>query len=147
MEEHISIELTIDSLTYDTHIIGTIAFVIDFHDYFPGQGWSDFVAIVLKWWVDSCRALVYAPLNETYPFQFMDGPLCVSAKKVTVTEVELTFVEDGQVKNKPAIVSLEDLKTALIKATRQFINAVDRRGWRNEDVEALRHAVKALVAS
>lgn len=61
MGEQISIELTIDSLTYDTQIVGNIAFVINSYDYFPGQSWSDFVAIVLNWWIDSCRALVFAP--------------------------------------------------------------------------------------
>lgn len=146
MGEQISIELTIDSLTYDTQIVGNIAFVINSYDYFPGQGWSDFVAIVLNWWVDNCRALVFAPLSETYSFQFMDGPVQIAAKKVTAADVELTFVEDGHPKTRMGTVSLEELKHALIKATRQFINAADRNGWQNEEVEQLRHANKALQA-
>ncbi|KAB2865915.1 MAG: hypothetical protein F9K39_00025 [Exiguobacterium chiriqhucha] len=144
MPPHLSIDIALDSLTYSHHVVGNIAFVIDFYDYFPGQGWSDFVAIVLKWWVDSCRALLFAPLYETYSFNFMDGPIRIAAKRVTATEVELIFVEDGHAKTPMGTVSLEELKDALIKATRQFINAVDRLGWRNEDVETLRHAIKVL---
>lgn len=144
MNSQVSIEVDLDSLTYESHIIGNIAFVIDFHDYFPGQGWSDFVAIVLNWWVPNARSLVFAPFHETYSFQFMDGPVHVSAKKVTATEVELTFVEDGYPKTPMGTVSLEELKDALIKASRQFINAVDRNGWKNEEIEQLRHAVKTL---
>lgn len=147
MNHQLSIEVDLDSLAYDTHIIGNIAFVIDFHDYFPGQDWSDFVAIVLNWWVDNCRALVFAPWRETYSFQFMDGPIRITAEKVTATEVKLTFIEDGHLHTPMGTVSLQELKHALIKATRQFINAADRHGWRNEDIEALRHAVKALDAS
>ncbi|WP_214754486.1 hypothetical protein [Exiguobacterium sp. s16] len=144
MPPHLSIDIELDSLTYDDHIVGNIAFVIDFHDYFPGQGWSDFVAVVLKWWVDSCRALLFAPLHETYSFNFMDGPIRVEARKVTATEVELIFLKDNQEKIEMGIVPIEDVRTAIVKVTRQFINAVDRLGWRNEDVETLRHAIKAL---
>lgn len=144
MPPHLSIDIDLDSLTYDDHIVGNIAFVIDFYEYFPGQVWSDFVAVVLNWWVDSCRALLFAPLHEAYSFNFMDGPIRVAAKKVTAIEVELVFLEGNQVKTEMGIVPIEDVRTAIVKATRQFINAVDRLGWRNEEVETLRHAIKVL---
>ena len=147
MNSQVSIEVNLDSLIYETHIIGNIAFVIDAYAYFPGQGWSDFVAVVLNWWIANARVLLFAPLHETYSFQFMDGPIRIATKKVTATEVELTFVEDDHAKTPMGTVSLEELKDALIKATRQFINAVDRLGWRNEDVETLRHAIKVLHTS
>ena len=147
MNSQVSIEVNLDSLIYETHIIGNIAFVIDAYAYFPGQGWSDFVAVVLNWWIPNARALLFAPLHETYSFQFMDGPIRIAATKVTATGVELTFLEDGHAKTPMGTVSLEELKDALIKATRQFINAVDRLGWNNEEVETLRHAVKALDAT
>ena len=146
MPPHLSIDIDLDSLTYSDHVVGNIAFVLDFHNYFPGQGWSDFVAIGLNWWVDSCRAFLFAPLHESYSFNFMDGPIRVAAKKVTATEVELVFLECNQVKTEMGIVPIEDVRTAIVKATRQFINAVDRLGWRNEEVETLRHAIKALHA-
>ncbi|MCT4777160.1 MULTISPECIES: hypothetical protein [Exiguobacterium] len=144
MLNHISIELDVHSLIYSNQIVGNIAVVIDFHDYFPGQGWSDFVAIVLNWWADNARALVFAPLRETYSFQFMDGPIRIAAKKMTATDVELTFVEEGHPKTLMGTVSLEGLKDALIKASHQLLNAVDRNGWKNEEIEQLRYAVKML---
>lgn len=49
MCHQISIEIDLDSLTYSGQIIGEINFVIDSYDYFPGVGWSDFVAVILKW--------------------------------------------------------------------------------------------------
>lgn len=147
MPPHLSIDIDLDSLTYSDHVVGNIAFVLDFHNYFPGQGWADFVAVVLNWWIANARALLFAPLHETYSFQFMDGPIRIAAKKVTATEVELVFLENDQVKNEMAIVPIEDVKTAIVRATRQFINAVDRLGWRNEDVETLRHAIKVLHTS
>lgn len=146
MTNHLSIEVDFDSLTYETQIIGNIAFLIDYHAYFPGQGWSDFVAIVLHWWIDNCRALLFSPLHETYSFNFMDGPVRVVAKKVTSTEVELTFVEDEHTKTPMGAGSLEELKDALVKASHQLINAVGRNGWQNEEIERLRHAVKTLQA-
>lgn len=144
MLNHISIELDVHSLTYSNQIVGNIAFVIDFHDYFPGQDWSDFVAIVLNWWVDNYRALLFAPLRETYSFQFMDGPIQIAAKKVTATDVELIFVEDSHPKTPMGIVSLEELKDALIKTSHQLLNAVDRNGWENEEIEQLRYGIKTL---
>lgn len=76
----------------------------------------------------------------------MDGPLSISAKKISLSELELSFTKDGQMKTEIGIVSIEELKVALIKATRQFINAVNRLGWENEDVDVLRHTIKSLEA-
>ncbi|MDA5561245.1 hypothetical protein PJK55_10905 [Exiguobacterium sp. MMG028] len=146
MCHQISIEIDLDSLTYSGQIIGEINFVIDTYDYFPGVGWSDFVAVLLKWWIDSCRALLFAPVASIYSFVFMDGPFSMSAQKITLSELELSFMEDGQMKTEIGIVSIEELKASLIKATRQFINAVDRLGWENEEVDILRHAIKSLEA-
>lgn len=144
MCHQISIEIDLDSLTYSGQIIGEINFVIDTYDYFPGVGWSDFVAVLLKWWIDSCRALLFAPVASIYSFAFMDGPFSMSAQKITLSELELSFMEDSQMKTEIGIVSIEELKVSLIKATRQFINAVDRLGWENAEVDVLRHAIKSL---
>ena len=146
MCHQISIEIDLDSLTYSNQIIGEINFVIDSYDYFPGVGWSDFVAVILKWWIDSCRAILHAPLKSIHSFPFMDGPLSISAKKISLSELELSFTKDGQMKTEIGIVSIEELKVALIKATRQFINAVNRLGWENEDVHVLRHTINSLEA-
>lgn len=146
MCHQISIEINLDSLTYSGQIIGEINFVIDSYDYFPGVGWSDFVAVILKWWIDSCRAILHAPLKSIHSFPFMDGPLSISAKKISLSELELSFMKDGQMKTEIGIVSIEELKVALIKATRQFINAVNRLGWENEDVDVLRHTINSLEA-
>lgn len=144
MCHQISIEINLDSLTYSNQIIGEINFVIDIYDYFPGVGWSDFVAVILKWWIDSCRAILHAPLKSIHSFPFMDGPFSISAKKISLSELELSFTKDGQMKTEIGIVSIEELKVALIKATRQFINAVNRLGWENEDVDVLKHTIKSL---
>ncbi|MFK3987913.1 MULTISPECIES: hypothetical protein [Exiguobacterium] len=39
-----------------------------------------------------------------------------------------------------------ELTKALIKTSRQLINAADRNGWKNEEIDQLRHAVKSLQA-
>lgn len=146
MCHQISIEIDLDSLTYSGQIIGEINFVIDTYDYFPGVGWSDFVAVLLKWWIDSCRAILHAPLKSIHAFPFMDGPLSISAQKISLSEIELSFMNRSQNKTEIGIVSIEELKVSLIKATRQFINAVDRLGWENEEVDVLLHAIKSLEA-
>jgi len=74
----------------------------------------------------------------------MDGPIQIAAKKVTATDVEPTFVEEGHPKTLMGTVSLKELKDALIKASHQLLNAVDRNGWKNEEIEQLRYAVKTL---
>ncbi|TCI42833.1 hypothetical protein EVJ25_12385 [Exiguobacterium sp. SH1S4] len=144
MGEQISIELNVDSLTYETQIVGDISFIIDSYIYFPGHGWSDFVVIVLKWWIDSCRALLSAPLHEKYSFSFMDGRDDVIARKVNATEAELLYVGSDTRHVLMGTVLIEELKQALIKTTYQLLNAIDRNGWENEEAETLRHAVKSL---
>lgn len=46
-----SIEVDIDMLEETNHIIGNISFLVDYHCFFPDEGWSDFVIIVLSWWI------------------------------------------------------------------------------------------------
>ncbi|MCT4784009.1 MULTISPECIES: hypothetical protein [Exiguobacterium] len=139
-----SIECDLESLTYHEQVVGNIAFVIDYYDYFPGQGWSDFVAIVLNWWIDSCRALVFAPLHETYSFSFMDGRDEIVARKVSETEAKLFYVDRDARHVLIGTVSIEELRLALIKVTYQLLNAIDRNGWEHEEIETLRHTVKSI---
>ncbi|WP_251129217.1 MULTISPECIES: hypothetical protein [unclassified Exiguobacterium] len=100
----------------------------------------------MTWWIDNGRALLFAPLQETYSFQFMDGPIQIAAKKVTGTEVELTLIEEDRPQTIMGTVTLVELTKALIKTSRQLINAADRNGWKNEEIDQLRHAVKSLQA-
>ncbi len=101
---------------------------------------------MLTRWIDNGRALLFAPLQETYSFQFMDGPIQISAKKVTGTEVELTLIEEDRPQTIMGTVTLVELTKALIKTSRQLINAADRNGWKNEEIDQLRYAVKSLQA-
>lgn len=76
----------------------------------------------------------------------MDGPIQIAAKKVTGTEVELTLIEEDRPQTIMGTVTLVELTKALIKTSRQLINAADRNGWKNEEIDQLRHAVKSLQA-
>ncbi|MBT2736010.1 hypothetical protein [Bacillus sp. ISL-7] len=45
MVQHISIEVDLESLENRQNITGDVYFVIDYHRFFPEEGWSDFVVI------------------------------------------------------------------------------------------------------
>ncbi|MGE6258066.1 hypothetical protein ACQKCU_09175 [Heyndrickxia sporothermodurans] len=58
MAQHISIKVDIASLEKRQNITGEIYFVIDYHRSFPEDGWSDFVVIILSWWIKSIKGVI-----------------------------------------------------------------------------------------
>jgi len=93
--QEIAVEVDLDSLEMRTNIIGNICFTIDYHHYFPEQDWSDFVVVILSWWIKSCKGIISSEIGRTYNFDFMDGSPIVLAKKISSDKAELSFYENG----------------------------------------------------
>lgn len=94
MMQNVAVEVDLESLENKRHVMGSIYFVIDYHRYFPEAGWSDFVVIVLSWWIQSCKALMISKIGVTHEFDFMDGSPIVLAKKIDTHKAELLFCLD-----------------------------------------------------
>jgi hypothetical protein len=107
---------------------------------FPEQAWSDFVVVLLGWWL---RALATAEAGETTELSFMDGPYLVSVEPIDGGAARLEFVNErisGEVVKK-ATVSLKQALEACQLAASTVLDACHERGWSGPEVEELRELV------
>jgi hypothetical protein len=61
---------------------------------FPGAGWSDFVAIVLGWWLEALQTLIRG--EQSVELRFMDGPYVMYAIREGLTHCTLQCCEDRE---------------------------------------------------
>ena len=146
MSHHLAISIDLDELVLDAHLFAPISFVLDGYHYFPDRKWVDFVAIILTWWVEQCRALVTAPVAEGYTFMFMDGPPFIHAKKISTTEAALTFSTPPPTLDtaQAVTVSLNDLKDSLIEVSQLVLFRAYENDWEHDTLDTLHRAVQAL---
>ncbi|WP_256816642.1 hypothetical protein [Cytobacillus sp. Bac17] len=146
MEQTISIEVEVDSLEYNINIIGNISFVVDYHRFFPDEVWSDFVVIILSWWIKSFKGLLVSSMGQTFKFDFMDGTPVVLGKKLDPNHVEMSFEYDSEKREIEfiAICKLEELKNSLLTAAKKVLRAVERNNWGSEEINALRDLTLSL---
>lgn len=145
MVQEIVIDVDLDSLINNENITGNICFAIDYHRYFPEQDWSDFVVIILSWWIKSFKGLIISEIGRTYDFDFMDGSPIVMAKKISTDKAELSFYDDksSEVHFK-AVCSIKQLRDSLLSTSKKVVRAIDRENWIDEDSEELKDLVNSL---
>ena len=146
MEQTISIEVEVDSLEYNQNIIGNISFVVDYYRYFPDEGWSDFVVIILSWWIKSYKGLLVSSMGQTFKFDFMDGTPIILGKKIGPSRIELSFEFDKEKREMEftAICKLEELGNSLLTASKKVLRAVERNNWCSEEINELRVSTFSL---
>lgn len=147
MKQHISIEVGLETLKNRQNVTGDIYFVIDYHRYFPEEGWSDFVVIVLTWWIKSIKGLIVSDFGRTYEFDFMDGTPIVFAKKLDSENLELRFCIDGEAKRREiftAICSIKEVSDSILSVSKKVIRSFERKKWKREDIEELKDLVLSL---
>ena len=145
MVQEILIEVDLDSLEKTSKIMGNISFTIDYHHYFPEQDWSDFVVIILSWWIKSCKGIIISEIGRTYEFDFMDGTPIVLAKKISSDKAELSFYENSSSKVLfKAECTIKQLRDSLLSTSKKVIRAIDREKWQDDDSEELKDLVNSL---
>ncbi|PKR83252.1 hypothetical protein [Heyndrickxia camelliae] len=145
MFQDILIEVDIDTLENRTNITGIIYFMIDYHRYFPDQDWSDFVVIILSWWIKSCKGIIVYEVGRTYEFDFMDGTPTVFAKKINETQVEILFCEGSSPKvNFSGVFAIQQLRDSLLSTSKKVIRAIDRKQWSSKEIDELKDLTISL---
>lgn len=146
LEHHISLNVDLDSLEINrsNNITCTIYFIIDYHRYFPSEGWDDFLVIILSWWIKSIRGLDISRLGTTYKLDFMDGPPEIFVKKISEDQVEMNFrFEDNLEDSFKGRFLFKELKDSVLSVSKKVIRELDRNQWITEDIDEF----KALVLS
>jgi hypothetical protein len=150
MKQHISIEVDLETLENRQNVIGNIYFVIDYHRYFPEEGWSDFVVIILSWWINSIKGLMVSDFGRTFEFDFMDGTPLVLAKKLDKEHLELRFCMDEAVKRQVILTancSIKEVRDSILSVSKRVIRLFERENWNRKDIDELKGLVLSLERS
>ncbi|CRK84883.1 hypothetical protein [Neobacillus massiliamazoniensis] len=147
MTQAVSIEVDLETLEKtNDNIVGNICFVNDYHRFFPAEGWSDLVIIVLSWWIESLKGLIISEAGRVYKFDFMDGTPVVFGKKTDSDKMELSFFgnsERGSVEYS-SICSISELKASLLSTSKKVLRSVERNKWSSEEIDKLKDLVLSL---
>jgi len=147
MKQHISIEVDLETLENRQNVTGNIYFVIDYHRYFPEEGWSDFVVTILTWWINSTKGLIVSDLGRTYEFDFMDGTPIVLAQKLDYENLELRFCIDEEAKRRVILTancSIKEVRDSILTVSKKVIRLFERKKWKREDIDELKDLVLSL---
>jgi len=145
--QHISLNVDLDSLEINRskNITGTIYFSIDYHRYFPDEGWDDFLVIILSWWIKSIRGVDISRIGTTYKLDFMDGPPEVLVKKIDEEQVEMNFrFEDDLNDSFKGTFLIKELKDSLLSVSKKVIREMDRNQWATKDIDEFKNLVLSL---
>lgn len=145
MAQHISIEVDLEALENRQNITGNIYFVIDYHRFFPEEGWSDFVVIILSWWIASMKGLMVSETGRTYEFDFMDGTPIVLGQRLDSGNIELRFCE-GEKRQEifTSVHSMKELRDSILSVSKKVIRSFERKKWKREDIDELNDLVLSL---
>jgi hypothetical protein len=121
------------SITADIHVgLGTYTF--------PAPGWSDFVVIILRWWLEALYALTRG--GESAELLFMDGPyLMVVTADASTCKIDCLENSKTPVSLRNASVDLVQLVQETEQVPAQVIEACGMRNWGATDVDALRNVL------
>ena len=120
-------------------ITGTI--YVDLERAFPDQGWSDFVVVILGWWLRAIGRLRDGAGSEE--LSFMDGPYKL---RVWTSDGQWYAVEGLRNDAKSVVIStgqatLEQLAFETHRAASRVIDACSAHCWRSPDIDVLSELV------
>lgn len=126
------------------NIVGEIYFNID-GKVFPDRNWSDFVVIILTWWIEAVSKVNTKNELDSFKLTFMDGPIFIKGYVHNGCDTELEFTREGMSKNKiifTTVCDINKLKISIIKAAKHTIEQVDKNGWDNDDIKKLKCLIR-----
>ncbi len=144
----IKIVLGKDSLHRSTK--GSITGIIYFdfgHYQFPEKEWSDFVVVIISWWLNALDQVVRG-ISKCIDFHFMDGPLLLRLKKDSKDILKLECIDEGKHAKVEftSYVYLKNIFSELEIAAEELINQCKLNDWKSDDIEALKDEYKRMRA-
>ena len=122
----------------------TAPLFFDYGEYqFPENGWSDFVVVVLSWWIDAC-SVINKGREEKVELSFMDGPMLLRLFLREEGKVEMHCVDqrgEKEIIEYKTTIDLSKLSQQLISVANEVLNICSQNGWESEDISNLRKEV------
>ncbi len=112
---------------------------------YPDIGYTDFVVVILGWWLQGSSALVDD--GDKVENDFMDGPYQFTTEKlgnnVAIRLYQRTVNKTQQV-GSTVVVLLNEYNDELYRAAQQLLKALDVLDASGTDIEVLRSTLKVL---
>ena len=105
---------------------------------FPDRGWSDFVVVILSWWLEALYGLVDG--NRTAELGFMDGPYAIGVTAIDLSVCSLECFQKGRTDTILTKTSVDvfQLIQEVQHVSARVVEVCDAQGWQSSDVIALR---------
>ena len=106
---------------------------------FPQFKWSDFVVVILSWWMESVR-----DMEQPTKLYFMDGPFFMELHPAEAGRAHLDCYESNGIgENDRRLIGCYNIPIARFKreimaAARLVVTTVEERGWKSKDIERLK---------
>ena len=126
---------------------GTITGIIYFEcsdEQFPESGWSDYVIIIIYWWLECIKKLAEGSSNVER-LQFMDGAYYVyltSKADALLAEWICRPYEDTP--EWSGVISLEELVHTILATANVALQACKEKGWLSEEINILKYNANSL---
>lgn len=144
MIQYIDLVVNTESMRKSKHnsITGEIFFQVG-SELFPEENWSDFIVVVLGWWLNALKKFCESG-DTLFEMVFMDGPLKIRSKLKTESVLELSFIKrysDCEDVLFSTDCTIDNLKKCMLKAARKVLREIEDRQWETCDTVALKNLV------
>jgi len=114
---------------------------------FPEAAWSDFVVVILGWWLEALDQL--SNRFGTVDLMFMDGPFVLRVKSADLSTYTIECAKQGLRETTVVATGSVDSVKLIAETHRvgtQVVEACDARGWQSSDIDALRTVLERVTA-
>jgi hypothetical protein len=146
MSDYVQVQVNEESLNMSSlaSITGEIWFQIG-EISFPELYWSDFIIVVLVWWLNALRSLELSRVGSPTRMMFMDGSFFVKVILLDGGELELEFSKERLIGNQAIYIfkcQMQELKQSLLKAAKMVLWKAYNLEWDTADIRNLKELVK-----
>jgi uncharacterized protein YkvS len=130
------------------NILGEIYLEKNGYIYFPEEKWTDFVVIILSWWMKKLRSIKHVKCGENIEVDFMNGPLMLIIEKINDNEVNLTGIKRNLISADvlfEAKTHLDDLMRGLVAASNSVVHYAKSKHWETKELIELEKELKFLL--
>jgi hypothetical protein len=105
---------------------------------FPNAKWSDFVVVVLGWWLDAIEKA-----EDSIVLRFMDGPYLLRGHHTDGENFSFDCIEDRRTERvlSTFLVRLPNLRAEIEKAACEVLAVCNEQGWASSDIDRLRQSI------
>lgn len=125
-------------------ITGRLSVTIDGLDY-PEKEWSDFIVIVLSWWIDEILSILKQESDNAI-CEFMDGSYEFAIDRIDQRDWKISFVEKIKSGKRQANITINSsmVTDSLLKTSRRVLQACKANHWTDSVIKNFENKIQHL---